>query len=242
MCENENCGKYYKYRALGSPKDFKHCMDILKDNKLYAGKFDKFNDPFEGLYIITSDKVDAVKNYNAKIWENGYKNNICCFSLKDEIDIYSDALMWSHYANSSRGIRIEFDLDPSFEADEVKYLDFGDFPTINSDEEFARKFKKIMTTKHKAWKYERENRVLTDKQFVKIEIKNITFGRGLFDMKSRIYQKGLKFDCNFIKEILEIYDAAVSKEIDIYYYSNFYETESSKLDDNIMSKLVMSRT
>lgn len=42
---------YYKFRSLENIKRF---LDILINERLYAARYDKLNDPMEGSYLVDS--------------------------------------------------------------------------------------------------------------------------------------------------------------------------------------------
>lgn len=88
------------------------------------------------------------------------KVGVCCFSKNKE-----NLLMWSHYADSHRGICLEFDdkLEPFSKNFEVIYK--SDIPNLNSDLLFnendqLESFRKLLSYKSEDWKHEEELRVL----------------------------------------------------------------------------------
>lgn len=86
---------------------------------------------------------------------------LSCFSAKE-----NNILMWSHYADSHRGIVIGFNLNEySPDLHEVKYLnDRIKIPlssTCNDDEEKRKIMISVMTSKSKDWEYEKEWRLIS---------------------------------------------------------------------------------
>lgn len=83
--------------------------------------------------------------------------------------------MWSHYADSCKGIAIGFRIDQNFR--KVNYL-----PTLKElnekikDKSYEDIAKDILTSKLLPWKYEEEYRVITRDKYVKIEIVEVIFG------------------------------------------------------------------
>jgi len=86
------------------------------------------------------------------------ETGICCFSEK-----HDDILMWSHYADSHRGVCLEFEPRPGSplfrNLSAVRYQD--EYPVVNfitlSDEEWVNL---VYATKASHWSYEAEWRVL----------------------------------------------------------------------------------
>ena len=106
--------------------DNKNLRDILKNNRLYASNFLKFNDVREGWFNFLFSKSDEEKDI-VKALENikseKEKRFICCFSKKFRKDSKKELLMWAHYANNHIGFRIDFTLDKNEMAKtrDVKY-------------------------------------------------------------------------------------------------------------------------
>lgn len=104
--------------------------------------------------------------------------------------------MWAHYANSSKGIRIDFSIDKELEDTYVKKVEYKPKKQFNNGAQLKReldnnKLESIMCRKSKAWTYEKEHRAIFHKDgiplkegkklepfFFPINIEAITFGRG----------------------------------------------------------------
>ena len=89
------------------------------------------------------------------------KSRVLCFSSSD-IDNSADILMWSHYADHHKGVRIGFDISssPGFEITEISYRD--DRPEIDLYADSAAvqaAVKESLRFKSCAWSYEAEHRV-----------------------------------------------------------------------------------
>lgn len=186
MCNNQ---KFYKYVSFES----KHWEDIFVNNRLYANTFENFNDMFEGLYTF------HLKNFNNKnlldIIRQKQQFRICCFSETSQ-NANEENVMWAHYANSHNGFRIEFKLKEEDKPIKVNYSDKTK-DIENSNEINEQKIKKLLTTKKKIWKYEKEYRVLTTENYVNINISNVTLGKKLLDVEYR-YEKYGKIPKNIL--------------------------------------------
>lgn len=96
---------------------------------------------------------------------------VLCFSMCEDGDP-AQKLMWSHYANGYRGVRIGIRMDdPHFPlyADSVKYcwerprLDLAKVMSLHDeDKEVVRFWRDNLITKSNEWAYERECRIVAD--------------------------------------------------------------------------------
>ena len=172
--------------------DNKYLRDILKNNRLYASNFLKFNDAREGwfnfLFSKSEEEKDIVKALE-NIKSEKEKRFICCFSEKFIKDSKKELLMWVHYANNHIGFRIDFTLDTKIH--DVKY---GRKPKLIENIENLPKNSEIieiLTRKDEIWRYERECRIILDSydaadngatngdgKFININIERVAIGRG----------------------------------------------------------------
>ena len=195
--------EYSKFRDLNYGKDDdnfenfwkknKHTKSIFENSELFAQNYKKFNDVDECVYLV--DKSIS-KTLTDKIYNEKQENVICCFSSSKIIGTYGEELMWAHYANSSKGIRIDFTIDKEFEDIYVKKVEYKPKKQFNNGAQLKEelnnnKLENIMCRKSKAWAYEKEHRAIFHKDGIPLEegkklepfifpinIKAITFGRG----------------------------------------------------------------
>lgn len=195
--------EYSKFRDLNYGKDDdnfenfwkknKHTKSIFENSELFAQNYKKFNDVDECVYLV--DKSIS-KTLTDKIYNEKQENVICCFSSSKIIGTYGEELMWAHYANSSKGIRIDFTIDKEFEDIYVKKVEYKPKKKFNNGAQLKEelnnnKLENIMCRKSKAWAYEKEHRAIFHKDGIPLEegkklepfifpinIKAITFGRG----------------------------------------------------------------
>lgn len=160
----------FKYRSLSSINTYK----IFINKELYFSAPKDFNDPFDckinavisdegglaqSLGISNKDVKSAIANgcdINNTIDSVLNTKGICSFSKeKDNI------LMWSHYADSHRGICLEFDITKDYDFFVVpiiiKYK--GEYPTVDVSETRGNVGKELLTTKYEGWQYEQEVRI-----------------------------------------------------------------------------------
>lgn len=140
----------------------------LSDNKI------KFNKSKVRQALQKQSKmVDFDKRVNDIIVNDFQTLGICCFSKT--ID---NILMWSHYADSHKGVCLEFDfrIDDPLKRHLRKVSYSWDFPTITS----LFDYEKGVITKAKCWHYENEYRMIHQTpglhKFNKSSLKGIIFG------------------------------------------------------------------
>lgn len=94
---------------------------------------------------------------------------VCCFS-KTDVTSDSEILLWSHYANSHRGVRIEFELDEkTIPLSEVIYSRKRcaiEFSKANEGDHTNEILRRAIHTKSEAWNYEREVRLILKKNLL----------------------------------------------------------------------------
>lgn len=90
----------------------KFLLEIFQTSKLHAPTFEELNDVYECTFKYDprmSEKERKCGIKNIKVEKN--KKYICCFSKKFRKGNSRENLMWAHYANGHRGLRIDFRLD-----------------------------------------------------------------------------------------------------------------------------------
>ncbi len=171
--------KLYKYRSLDN---MDYVFDILSNGLVYCSSYKDLNDPFEGQFrklysksqfgtqqygdiqfgssILKRKSLDDNNEFN--------KNRVCSFSKTK-----NDVRLWSYYADSHKGICIEFDIDENEMSDfyTVDYnADLKRVKSIDIDENIATN---ILKRKTKQWDFECEVRLITEKEKYNLK-KNIT--------------------------------------------------------------------
>ena len=187
--------KYSKFRDLNDGKDDnfeefwgknERTKDIFENSRLFAQNYKKFNDVDECVYLVDKSISEYLIN---KIYNEKQEKVICCFSSRNIIGTDGEELMWAHYANGSKGIRIDFSIDYEKLEEvegyvkEVEYRQKSQFKDSDNlkKELNDNKLKNIICRKSKAWEYEQEHRAIFtkgDNNYLSIKIEGITFGRG----------------------------------------------------------------
>lgn len=180
---------YFKFRSIN-----KYLIESLVNSTLYFAPPHCLNDPFDCrvdvripiaraallatgtqrsfLQSALSNGQNFIKSWKAQF--EGY--GICAFSL--ELTKQESTLMWSHYADSHRGVCLLYRFHEAFLVDEKNHI-FGVDDVKYDDDRLTRWLKdaapremkafiqglaKIyLTTKSEPWAYEHEARIIRDK-------------------------------------------------------------------------------
>lgn len=157
----------YKYRGINN---FQFLIDILVNKRLYACHYAMLNDPMEGIYYYNSRDGELLKNHMEEI--KTVKNTLKICSLSKN---RNNPLMWAHYAQEGKGINIGVQLKTE-NAEKVEYKKDSLIANLNFNIRDDNAAKIILKNKSNAWRYEKEMRVFTSKEYVDIIIKEIIFG------------------------------------------------------------------
>ncbi len=210
--------RLYKYKSL---QKLHEAYEILCKNQLHCSDIIQFNDPFEGMFIVKflngkkkqQTKINGVCHYQTKgIWEELLSTDsrareivdeirtkkVCALSTKND-----DVPLWSHYADSHKGISIEVDI-PVKDLHEIKYFKdlrkviHGLNSKIIEDQAMI-----VLETKIWLWRPESEWRIIQDEELYRIptKIKNVFCG---YKIEPKIFSQmqGLFPDIRFIKSTI----------------------------------------
>lgn len=182
------------------PNYFDDLKKIIEELRDYIGLIDKYiKEGIKSIGEITweelSDKRFVEDTIN-KLLRDTKNLNISSFSKADtEKKTYENELLWAHYANSHKGICIEYEIEsvekvnysyeyPKLSEEFIKNMLFIKREGIESSYKYEKNLiqelkEKILLTKSKAWEYEEEWRLIQIEPIKKIEksqIKSIYFG------------------------------------------------------------------
>ncbi len=152
-------GTFYKFKSLEHPE---YLFDIVVKKRMYMGRFDKMNDPMEGIYY-SNDLLHA---------ELVNEKRACRFcSLSKN---YRHNLMWSHYANSHYGYCVKLSINE--EEYDIRKITYS--ASVPEYIQGITDIKRILTHKFNDWKYEREYRLFLDNSeyLNNLNITEIIFG------------------------------------------------------------------
>lgn len=178
--------------------EWPYALGTLTTRYFHFSLISEFNDPFEGKF--TEEEYDE-----DEIWSKSIRINLDSkmIQLKESIEketgvlcfseTNTDILMWSHYANSHKGIVIG--IDPQILCKQITSSDFDSlFQSVHYDEKYPRveylkefnlvKQTKMIVdkwyfTKFRQWEYEKEWRAIYKPgltQFPKEIIQSVYFG------------------------------------------------------------------
>ena len=199
--------KLYKYRSFSN---MEFVLDILLNQRLHCSRYDKLNDPFEGIFlnVIRASELLSRKILPPKISQNMIfppfynreflylprsisqlpivkKTRICSLS-----SCLKDIRLWSNYADGHRGVAIEIDFTGmEDQVHKVKYIKqlkkFGD--TILTSPESTE----VLRLKTEHWHYEEEYRHIGDTEYISIEgrIRAIYCGLRISDLHKEMLIK-----------------------------------------------------
>ncbi len=173
MAELQKAFRYFKA---------KDALCTLQSMKLKLSKPSELNDPFEFSFRFQEqDRAGYVEHQKyLKAWDN--VAGLACFSLagidypkRTVEDTRSEILLWSHYADHHKGVRIGFALDKDYDeflsfpvdydVEEVPVLELrkpDELKAMSADDKLNY-LKPTMARKCATWRYEREWRILQNK-------------------------------------------------------------------------------
>lgn len=169
--------KAYKFR---SASQIEFILDIILNRRLFCSDWRKLNDPMEGVFAFSTNGDDTEAQRRVKgIGDAKSRYKICSLSAD-----FQSHLLWSHYAGGFDGVAIEVEL-PKKNPDvhRVKYrgvFEFLNMDTVFDEDTAARK---ILFSKYKEWKYEKEIRILSFDQYYPliIPIRRVIAGHRMND-------------------------------------------------------------
>jgi Protein of unknown function (DUF2971) len=130
-------------------------LKSIRERRLKISTIDELNDPFEALIFKLPNK-SLRRQFEAKKSKFASKHGLLCFSK-----VWSNALMWSHYADRHRGICLGFDVPKNglihVEYNAHRMIDGSgmlraDLPIDD------RMIRTCLGTKYASWSYEQEVR------------------------------------------------------------------------------------
>jgi hypothetical protein len=169
----------YKYR---SPQQLQFTLDILLNARLFAAPFSQLNDPMEGWLWYFRGGGDVWPEEIRQVEKEIERYRIVSLSANPV-----STLMWTHYADSHRGVVIGVDI-PESEGIEVVPVSYQRDFTVSKDATDIGL--DILSKKAVPWSYEQEFRILTPTNFVAISPMEIIFGvradDAFIDLVSRV--------------------------------------------------------
>ena len=136
-----------------------HALQAIERRRLKCADLESVNDPLECM-------AGAFNNRREETYYLQYRKRlskhlkVICLSKT-----YSNPLLWGHYANSNKGICLGFDVEcpiipVEYKAGRVDLTEYGWIRTnLNIIETENIPWAKLLSAKHRDWKYEKEYRI-----------------------------------------------------------------------------------
>jgi len=188
----------YKFRSL---QNIEFALDIILNERLHCASYSELNDPFEGLFysysIVSGFTLPAPLPINlgpqkvrrqrtaADLYANIEHSKICSLSKS-----LNDVRLWSHYADSHRGIAIEIDFSET-QKDLYKVEYAKELPEYGSTILTEPAITEVLSRKTFHWKHEKEYRIIQAETYYPIigKIKSIYTGHRITEMNSMLLKK-----------------------------------------------------
>lgn len=152
----------------------KYSISDLVKNEITMADPNTFNDPFDTpLFSHLDLRRGIIKKkleYDIKPMIDAYKHfKVRCFvkhKKKSRKQPFENQLMWSHYADSHRGICIRYKFDKEINIEDDKELMFSNWynevykKEIKPDDPKSLDLRFLLATKEKCWHYENEARLV----------------------------------------------------------------------------------
>lgn len=176
----------YKFRGVSA---LDHTLDILINNRLYCANWRDLNDPMEGIFEYSSRGDRRRRQELEMIRDHKLRYRVCSLSR-----IWNSPLLWAHYADGFKGLAIEVELpdpidihDPAFNplgynSDallvDLQYRQEWAFSEVDQGDEPLTLAQRILCSKHEAWRYEEEVRILSREAFFNVRgrIRSVVLG------------------------------------------------------------------
>ncbi|MCK9365010.1 MAG: DUF2971 domain-containing protein [Syntrophales bacterium] len=178
ICRSKLCNREFSKRKLRCPycnaigienlyryiKYDERAISMLRENQIYFPSAHKLNDPFEFQFHLKTSSVNGIPiDQDSLVTAKADMKNYGVLALSE---LNNNILMWSHYADSHRGICIEFERTDTNELGKwdycipVQYQQ--ELPSFNLHElGDSKAVTQALSTKGKYWEYEQEWRILT---------------------------------------------------------------------------------
>ena len=161
---------FFKYKSL-SGTSLRYFIQTLLDEKIYASTFDQLNDPMEGAFLSDEILSAEIKQH---IKDTKLEKRIVSLVRKENDELPTNMLMWSHYSDEHKGCCIEFHFQNHEDEENVHEVTYVN--SIHAVNQGEIDVNSILTRKFYDWAYENEVRYLGPKNLVPIKIDKIYLG------------------------------------------------------------------
>lgn len=219
----------------------KYLLSNLINNEITVSSPSTFNDPFDCLALKWAEvnpksihQRTSFKHFRIACFSQSSKypnNDIDLLHMlsnqnKPKYTAYRNILMWSHYADSHKGICIKYNFSPDFACSNEENYSYRNFKTVKyvnskiSIKEPTISEETAFLTKLKCWKYEKEIRLLDYDCNYEGLYKSIRLDNS---SKIEAIYFGVRCDEKDIKTIMDIIKLQYPK-------CNFYQMKENPMD------------
>ena len=195
---------FYKFRSHRSSEDLARTLSIITDEEIYAPSLKKLNDPSEGFFL-------KVHGCEADIETQRAIENLRVVSL---CRLYSNALLWSYYADSYKGVCLALSFSEADAPKRVIYSGQFDSSIVENRDNNRHDYAAAEHARKKLdyWKHEIEYRVIKTAEpdgretYVRCTVEGVLFGIGTpEDVIKCIKKIGKKKNSNFFTDVVKLY-------------------------------------
>lgn len=195
---------FYKFRSHHSSEDLARTLSIISDGQIYAASLKELNDPSEGFFLkVPQCEAD---NVTQRAINNLRVVSLCRF--------YSNALLWSYYANSYTGVCLALSFAEADAPRRVIYSGLFDSSIVKDrdNNEHAYAAAQHVRKKLDYWKHEIEFRVIKTAEtevgetYVPCTVEGVLFGKDTpEDVKKCIKRAGESANPNFFTDVVKLH-------------------------------------
>ncbi len=149
-------------------------IETIIKNRLYISNPAKFNDPFDSLITLKNDLNDEL-DIRVDIHQSILQHDASHIGVVCLTSSWKNQLMWSHYAESHKGMCLKFQIDvdhnqlkqKGFILEPIQYKGHAPLSTRkvlednNIDITDSKYIRALLCTKNSCWHYEREWRLIS---------------------------------------------------------------------------------
>ena len=193
---------FYKFRSHRSSEDLARTLSIITDGQIYAPSLKKLNDPSEGFFL-------KVHGCEADIGTQRAIDNLRVVSL---CRLYSNALLWSYYADSYKGVCLALSFAEADAPKRVIYSGPFDSSIVENRDNNRHDYAAAEHARKKLgyWKHEIEYRVIKTAEpnggetYVPCTVEGVLFGKDTpEDVKKCIKRAGESINPNFFADVVK---------------------------------------
>jgi hypothetical protein len=171
-------------------------IEAIKNGRIKVSTLSDLNDPFDCRSISFTDHEQR-QNYKEYLSEYMKEKGILCFSKS-----WSNPVLWSHYANSHKGLCLELEAEDGFcrEVNYISKVSLNSIPDIKKPTEGEKNIlDQSVYKKFSHWKYESETR-----KIVNLSDCDNDNGLQFYKLNDKLKLKKVYIGSNYEKEIKEM--------------------------------------